>query len=69
MKEEIINLYSKVATKNDFIFELSQVVDRAPNTIRTHWFSKANFYSIPLELQRTVRDFAVEYLENQKATV
>ncbi|MEZ7496439.1 hypothetical protein QO206_13145 [Leeuwenhoekiella aequorea] len=65
MIEEIQELYSKVKPKHPFITELAKVVDRAPNTIRTHWFSNANFWSIPLEMQKTVKDFTANYVTNQ----
>lgn len=68
MIEEIKALYEQVTVKYEFFKELSNAVDRRPNTIRTHWFSNANFWAIPEDLQPKVLETLKNYLENQKAT-
>lgn len=63
--DNIINLYKKINQKNKFIQLVASNVDRKPNTIKTHWFSSANFYSIPEEFQDTVITLAQNTIKNQ----
>tara|TARA_R110002051_G_scaffold224048_1_gene287250 strand:+ start:6951 stop:7181 length:231 start_codon:yes stop_codon:yes gene_type:complete len=56
--DNIISLYGKIDNKTKFIKEVAKDVNRKPNTVRTHWFSSANFYSIPEEFQDRVIQLA-----------
>jgi len=52
--DNIKELYSKIVKKGDFIKLVADECNRKPNTVRTHWFSSANFYSIPKDFQERI---------------
>tara|TARA_R110001606_G_scaffold398025_1_gene576073 strand:- start:1302 stop:1532 length:231 start_codon:yes stop_codon:yes gene_type:complete len=56
--DNIISLYGKIDNKTEFIKVVAKDTKRKPNTVRTHWFSSANFYSIPEEFQDRVIQLA-----------
>lgn len=64
-KDNIINLYSQIKKKTDFIALVAKYCKREPNTVRTHWFSSANFYSIPPEFQDQVLMLAQNTVREQ----
>ena len=65
-KDNIITLYGQIDKKTDFIKLVAKECDREPNTVRTHWFSSANFYSIPEEFQDKIITLAQNTIQQQK---
>lgn len=66
-KDNIIALYGQIDKKTAFIKLVAEECDREPNTVRTHWFSSANFYSIPEEFQDKIITLAQKTIQQQKA--
>jgi hypothetical protein len=65
--EEIKTLYSQIEKKVKFIQYVASKVNRSPKTLRNHWF--AEFWSIPLEYQETVKLLLEETISEQKELV
>ena len=66
--DNIIDLYGQIEKKTDFLKAVADECDRKPNTIRTHWFSSANFYSIPEEFQDRIIELAQNTIKLQNET-
>ena len=64
-KDNIIALYSQINEKTEFIKLVAKECKRGANTVRTHWFSSANFYSIPEEFQDKIIQLAQNTIKNQ----
>jgi len=67
MIDVIQEQYLKLKSKTKFIKMLSDnpKIDRAPKTLRNHWFSE--FWAIPLEFQSIVLEEINKELEIQKS--
>ena len=64
MLEEIKELWKQINHKRDFMLEVSEELDRTPNTLYTHWF--ARFWSIPEQEQPKVLELMKAKIEEQK---
>lgn len=69
MIEEIKVLYAQVDYKKGAILAISKATGRKPNTIKGHWFSEANFWSIPESEQETVKRELETIVNKQKVKV
>tara|TARA_R100000789_G_C3020427_1_gene153394 strand:- start:1166 stop:1387 length:222 start_codon:yes stop_codon:yes gene_type:complete len=66
MLEKIKELWELVDDKKQFLIEASTILERTPNTMKTHWF--AGFWSIPkTERPNVLRLLEEKVLEQKNA--
>jgi len=67
--EKIKKLYAQIENKGKFIKLVASDCDRKPNTVKTHWFTEASFWSVPDEFQDRVIVLAQNTIANQNKVV
>lgn len=63
--ENIKRLWLEIENKTDFILKASKFFNRKPNTLRTHWFCGAGFWSVPEDKEDKVIEFMQKYIKIQ----
>lgn len=63
--DNIKNLWPEISHKTSFIELVAEDLDKAPSTLRQHWFSNTGFWSVPEEYQARVVELMQNRIKNQ----
>lgn len=67
--DNIKSLYAQIEEKGKFILLVANECKRKPNTVKTHWFTEASFWSVPDEFQDRVIELAQNTIAKQNKVI